>query len=137
LDRARKNGILRILWFFAGVMAMIFIWSRPSDVPYFPAQSLSAEQPAPVLPADGDGSVILGDLNKDGVLDAADVLALQNLYLIGTTDISQEEQLQMADINADGLIDTSDTALLTAYITDNTIDHGSVSLHDYASGYSG
>ncbi len=136
MDRARKNGILRILWFFAGVMAMMFIWSRPAAAPLFPAQSLT-EQPAQSQPAPGDNSLILGDLNKDGVLDAADVLALQNIYLRGETTLTAEEQLQTADINADGIIDTSDSALLTAYLADSTIDHGIVSLRDYAGRYTG
>ena len=136
MDRARKNSILRILWFFSAVAAMIFIWSRPSAVSLFPAQSLS-QQTSQEQPAQGEPSLILGDLNKDGVLDAADVLALQNIYLRGETSLTAEEQLQIADINADGIVDTSDSALLTAYLADSTIDHGTLSLRDYAGRYTG
>lgn len=137
MDRARKNFFLRLLWFIAGVTAMMFIWSRPSAAPYFPAESLSGEQSAAAQPAEGDGSVDLGDLNKDGSLDAADLLELQNIYITGTSALSPEEQLQIADINSDGLIDTTDTALLTAYMTDTSIDTNSISLRDYVSRYAG
>ena len=138
MERASKNVLFRLLMLIACVTCMGYIWTRPSAVKLFPEQALT-QQPAadPAAPAQESSAPVLGDLNKDGVLDAADVLALQNIYIMGTTDLTEEEKLSIADINADGIVDTSDSALLTAYLADNNVDHSSVSLRDYAGRYAG
>ncbi|HBB72330.1 MAG TPA: hypothetical protein DCZ71_06960 [Ruminococcus sp.] len=128
MDKRTKNRWLRWLWFLGAAAGAVFITLHPAASPAVPGEAVTASAETPQQ----ENDLILGDVNKDGVLDAADVLALQNIYLTGSGDLTPEEQLALADINGDGVVDTSDTGLLTAYLSDSSVDVGSVSLRDYA-----
>lgn len=50
---------------------------------------------------------LLGDVNRDGIVDVSDVTTLINMVL-GTLDVDME----VADINADGAVDVTDVTAL-------------------------
>lgn len=73
---------------------------------------------APLVLQDGvfrtDGSLMLGDLNGDGVIDMQDVyLALDFANWVGSPTA---DQLQAGDINGNGVIDAGDAAMILYYI---------------------
>lgn len=53
---------------------------------------------------------MLGDINKDGSIDAADLTLLQN-YLLGNGSINKGDAV-LADLNYDGVVDTFDLIVL-------------------------
>ena len=53
---------------------------------------------------------MLGDINKDGIINATDLTLLQN-YLLGNGSISKGDAV-LADLNFDGVIDTFDLIVL-------------------------
>ena len=58
-------------------------------------------------------SVALGDVNGDGMIDAADAVMIQR-YDSGLTTLT-EEQLSAADVNGDGLVDAADAVKIQRY----------------------
>ena len=56
---------------------------------------------------------LLGDVNGDGTIDAADAVMIQR-YDSGLTTLT-DEQLAAADINADGLVDAADAVKIQRY----------------------
>ena len=55
-------------------------------------------------------------MNKDGVVDVTDVVALINY--IATNDASNID-LKWVDMNSDGIVDITDVVFLTNYISKN------------------
>ncbi len=53
---------------------------------------------------------MLGDLNKDGFINATDLTLLQN-YLLGIGSISKGDAV-LADLNFDGIVDSFDLVVL-------------------------
>ena len=53
---------------------------------------------------------MLGDLNKDGTINATDLTLLKN-YLLGNGSISQGDAV-LADLNFDGVVDSFDLVVL-------------------------
>lgn len=53
---------------------------------------------------------MLGDINKDGTIDATDLTLLQN-YLLGNGSINKGDAI-LADLNYDGVVDTFDLVVL-------------------------
>lgn len=53
---------------------------------------------------------MLGDINKDGTIDATDLILLQN-YLLGNGSINKGDAI-LADLNYDGVVDTFDLVVL-------------------------
>ena len=62
------------------------------------------------MPLTSHNSTISGDVNQDGVVNTADIVALQK-YLLGI-DILTEEQAELADTTADGTVNGLDLGLL-------------------------
>ena len=58
-------------------------------------------------------SALLGDVNGDGTIDAADAVMIQR-YDSGLTTLT-DEQLTAADVNADGLVDAADAVKIQRY----------------------
>ena len=58
-------------------------------------------------------SVTPGDVNGDGIIDAADAVMIQR-YDSGLTTLT-DEQLAAADVNADGLVDAADAVKIQRY----------------------
>ena len=58
-------------------------------------------------------SALLGDVNGDGTIDAADAVMIQR-YDSGLTTLT-DEQLAAADVNADGLVDAADAVKIQRY----------------------
>ena len=56
---------------------------------------------------------LLGDVNGDGTIDAADAVMIQR-YDSGLTTLT-DEQLAAADVNADGLVDAADAVKIQRY----------------------
>ncbi len=56
----------------------------------------------------------LGDINKDGNINAIDFAALK-VYLLGTATLT-EEQMVLADVNKDGSVNAIDFAALKSYL---------------------
>jgi hypothetical protein len=63
--------------------------------------------------------IIYGDLNSDGIADVTD-LSILSLYLIGDTDIKDENALEAADIQYDGTVNLSDLAAFRQYLSKKT-----------------
>ncbi len=57
--------------------------------------------------------ILLGDVNGDGTIDAADAVMIQR-YDSGLTTMT-DEQLAAADVNADGLVDAADAVKIQRY----------------------
>ena len=57
--------------------------------------------------------VTLGDINGDGMIDAADAVMIQR-YDSGLTTLT-EEQLSAADVNGDGLVDAADAVKIQRF----------------------
>lgn len=60
-------------------------------------------------------TVILGDVNQNGIVSVADVLMIQN-YLAGRITFTEEEKIA-ADFNKDGKIGTADVLAIQNYIS--------------------
>lgn len=59
----------------------------------------------------------VGDINRDGTINAFDLTALKN-HLSGTTTLS-ENLLDYADVNLDKTLDENDTTVLENYLNNN------------------
>ena len=66
-----------------------------------------------ILTTEESTSVSLGDVNGDGIIDAADAVMIQR-YDSGLTTLT-DEQLAAADVNADGLVDAADAVKIQRY----------------------
>ena len=61
-------------------------------------------------------SSLYADMNKDGIVDVTDIVALINY--IATNDASNID-LKWVDMNSDGIVDITDVVFLTNYISNN------------------
>ena len=74
-----------------------------------------------IRPADGDYSLIRGDMNMDGKVNGCDKI-LMGRYIYGGVKNSSVPESYIADMNADGVCDTKDYQLITDYILGRDID---------------
>ena len=56
-----------------------------------------------------DDTVIIGDINSDGVIDIRDLVRFKNNFASG-------KHSDTSDLNSDGIIDTADMILLRKYL---------------------
>lgn len=85
---------------------------------YYSKEYLSDEQVDAVMKYNNDvlPNDLYADMNKDGVVDVTDVVALINY--IATNDASNID-LKWVDMNSDGIVDITDVVFLTNYISKN------------------
>ena len=67
---------------------------------------------------DDDAIMQLGDVNQDGVINAADA-SLVMLNIVGKAQLT-EKQLELADINEDGEVNSADAALILVIANNKT-----------------
>ena len=60
-------------------------------------------------------TVILGDVNQNGIVSVADVLMIQN-YLAGKITFTEEQKIA-ADFNKDGAVGTADVLAIQNYMS--------------------
>ncbi|MDQ2087746.1 carbohydrate-binding protein, partial [Herbivorax sp. ANBcel31] len=88
-----------------GVNDVVLVFSGPMNIDWFTFESSDEN---------GGGTVMLGDLNGDGVIDSTDS-ALLTRHLLEITPLTGDALLR-ADLNGDGVIDTSDYTLMSRHI---------------------
>ncbi|MDQ2086999.1 CotH kinase family protein [Herbivorax sp. ANBcel31] len=66
---------------------------------------------------DDDSSVLVGDINGDGIIDSTDYVLLSR-YILDISDIPVDNKLAVADLNSDGVIDSTDCVILQRYLLD-------------------
>lgn len=101
---------------------------RPSDIFYsagdvFDVKITGMEEPVEYTVnffslSDESCTVLLGDVNNDGLIDASDasaVLAEYSILSVNQQGSLNEEQKKSADVNSDGLIDSGDASMILAF----------------------
>ena len=85
---------------------------------YYSKEYLSDEQVDAVKKYNNDvlPNALYADMNKDGIVDVTDIVALINY--IATNDASNID-LKWVDMNSDGIVDITDVVFLTNYISNN------------------
>ena len=68
--------------------------------------------------------VLLGDIDGDGVVSAADVVMLNKYLLNSSAYPLTEEQLKAADVNQDGIVNMTDSSLILEYVNGNITSLG-------------
>ncbi len=74
-----------------------------------------------IIPTQNETSLLKGDVNFDGIIDAVDVSLVMNEYatvLSGGESTFTEAQKKAADMNDDGIIDMTDASLILQQYTD-------------------
>ena len=89
---------------------------------YYSKEYLSDEQVDAVKKYNNDvlPNDLYADMNKDGIVNTTDVVALVNY--IATNDASNID-LKWVDMNEDGIVNTTDAVFLTNYIAKNLKSH--------------
>ena len=89
---------------------------------YYSKEYLSDEQVDAVMKYNNDvlPNDLYADMNKDGIVNTTDVVALVNY--IATNDASNID-LKWVDMNEDGIVNTTDAVFLTNYIAKNLKSH--------------
>ena len=62
-------------------------------------------------------SIILGDINQDGVIDILDIVSIIN-FILGQEDFSTAEEIA-SDLNSDGIINIQDVILIINIVLNN------------------
>jgi len=86
------------------VYGRVFVATNGRGIVY--GEPSSSEPPTPTF--------AIGDINKDGVINAIDFATLK-MYLLGRSTLT-EEQMKLADVNKDGSVNAIDYAFLKSYL---------------------
>ena len=84
------------------------------------------EEPG-VLEENAQEEFLLGDINKDGVVNAQDAKIVLRIYAERSVEGGPqptEEQERLGDVNQDGILDARDASFILTYATDTAVIDG-------------
>lgn len=90
---------------------------HPTSEGYAAMRELWAETMYKEIYCSGNVEVIIGDINSDGAVDRLDAQLLSD-YLVGRTELNDQNAGKSADMNSDGCVDSFDLIAIRKVIND-------------------